>query len=181
MAYLPMRTKTRATIRRASAADAALLPDIERSAARAFEKLPDLGWMPGSFVISVEDHLTSIARGTLWVAEERGSVVGFLTADIAGEELHIDEFNVRLDRQAQGIGRQLIAAAVNDASSRMLEALTLTTFRTVPWNGPFYEGAGFKVLSGRDISPRLQTILDREVEHGLPREKRCAMRMMIGS
>lgn len=174
-----MRTKTRATIRQALAADAAVLPDIERSAARAFQKLSDLGWMPGSVVGSVEDHLASIARGTLWVAEERGSVVGFLTADIAGDELHIDEFNVRLDRQGQGIGRQLIAAAVNDARSRKLEAVTLTTFRTVTWNGPFYEGAGFKVLSGRDISARLQAILDLEVEHGLPREKRCAMRMII--
>jgi GNAT superfamily N-acetyltransferase len=181
MTYLPMRTKNEAIIRRAAVADVAFLPDIERSAARAFDELQDLGWVPGNFVTSVEDHLPSIARSTLWVAEEAGDVIGFLTADIAGDELHIDEFNVRLDRQAQGIGRQLIAAAVNDARSRMLEAVTLTTFRAVPWNGPFYEGTGFKVLSGRDISPRLQAILDREVEHGLPREKRCAMRMMIGS
>jgi GNAT superfamily N-acetyltransferase len=181
MAYLPMRTKTQAAIRRASAADAALLPDIERSAARAFEKLPDLGWMPGTFVISVEDHLASNARGTLWVAEERGSLVGFLTAHIAGDELHIDEFNVRLDWQGQGIGRKLVAAVVSDASDRKLRAVTLTTFRKVPWNGPFYERVGFKVSSGTDISARLQAILDREVEHGLPREKRCVMRMMIGS
>jgi GNAT superfamily N-acetyltransferase len=166
-------------VRLARPADAIFLPDVERSAALAFRALPDLGWKPGAFVDSVEEHLATIARGTLWVAEERGSVVGFLTADIAGDELHIDEFNVRLDRQGQGIGRQLIAAAVNDARSRKLEAVTLTTFRTVTWNGPFYEGAGFKVLSGRDISARLQAILDLEVEHGLPREKRCAMRMII--
>jgi GNAT superfamily N-acetyltransferase len=156
------------------------LPDIERSAARAFHRLPDLGWMPGNFVTSVEEHLASIARGTLWVAQKHGSVVGFLTADITGGELHIDEFNVQLDCQGRGIGSQLIAAALVYASANKLTAVTLTTFRTVPWNGPFYEIAGFKVLEGTDIGPRLQTILDREVEHGLPRDKRCAMRLSIG-
>jgi len=175
-----MRTKNEAIIRRAAVADVAFLPDIERSAARAFDELQDLGWVPGNFVTSVEDHLVSVARGTLWVAEEHGSVVGFLTADIAGGELHIDEFNVQLGRQGRGIGSQLIAAAKDFAWDSRLEAVTLTTFRTVPWNGPFYESVGFQMLSGTDVSPRLQAILDQEVAHGLPREKRCAMRLMIG-
>ena len=166
-------------VRRAAAADATFLPDIERSAACAFRQLPDLGWTPGNFVESVEEHLASISRGTLWVAESDASVVGFLTAEIIGAELHIDEFDVHLDHQRQGIGRKLLSAVVEYAREEGLEALTLTTFRDVPWNAPFYSSAGFSAVEQSEVSPRLKSILELEVEHGLPQGKRCAMRMKI--
>jgi GNAT superfamily N-acetyltransferase len=179
MACTPMLDGSDVIVRLGQDSDAAFLPGIERSAARAFRNLPNLGWTPGNFVISAEDHLVSIALGTLWVAEEDGCVVAFLTADLTGGELHIDEFNVRLDRQRRGIGRRLIPAAADHARSAGLEAVTLTTFRDVPWNGPFYASLGFQFVEEAELGPRLKSILDKEAEHGLPREKRCAMRLMI--
>jgi GNAT superfamily N-acetyltransferase len=166
-------------IRLAIPADAAILPDIERSAAGAFRMLPHLGWTPGKFVDSVEEHLASIARGTLWVAEADGRIVGFLTAASTGAELHIDEFDVHLNQQRRGIGRKLIAAAAAFAKASGLEAITLTTFRDVPWNEPFYASVGFNVVEEAELSPRLKSILKLEVENGMPREKRCAMQMKI--
>jgi GNAT superfamily N-acetyltransferase len=166
-------------VRLAVVTDAVLLPDIERSAAQAFRVLRDLGWTPGDFVESVEEHLASIARGTLWVAEDDGRAVGFLTAQISGAELHIDEFDVHFDHQRRGIGRKLIAAALDYAQANSIEAMTLTTFREVPWNGPFYASLGFCVLAEGELSPRLKSILKMEVEHGHLPEKRCAMRMKI--
>jgi ribosomal protein S18 acetylase RimI-like enzyme len=166
-------------IRRGAAADAVFLPDIERSAAHAFQGLPNLGWTPGNFVTSEKEHLVSIGRATLWVAEEMGIVVGFLTADIKDEELHIDEFNMRFDRQHRGIGRRLISAALEHARAAGLKAVTLTTFRDVPWNGPFYGGTGFDFVEEEQLGPRLKAILDSEAVHGLPREKRCAMRLTV--
>jgi ribosomal protein S18 acetylase RimI-like enzyme len=166
-------------VRRGAAADAMFLPDIEHSAARAFQGLPNLGWTPGNFVTSAKAHLVSIARGTLWVAEDFGITVGFLTAETKGEELHIDEFNVRFDRQRRGIGRQLISRALEHARAAGLRAVTLTTFRDVPWNGPFYAGIGFDFVEEAQLGPRLKAILDREAGHGLPQEKRCAMRMTL--
>jgi GNAT superfamily N-acetyltransferase len=177
MAYLPMRTNSQANIRRASAEEAAFLPDIECSAARAFQQLPNLGWTPGNFVESVEEHLASIARGTLWVAESSGRIVGFLTAETFGAELHINEFDVHLDHQRRGIGRLLIAAAVDYARMNGSEAVTLTTFRDVPWNGPFYANLGFEFVKEAELGLRLKSILEREAAHGLPPEKRCAMRI----
>jgi GNAT superfamily N-acetyltransferase len=167
-------------IRPAMPADAAFLPDIERSAAGAFRMLPELGWTPGEFVDSVEEHLASIGRGTLWVAEVDRLVVGFLTAGETGAELHIEEFDVHLDFQRRGIGRKLIAAAVDYARVNSLEAITLTTFRNVPWNGPFYASLGFHFIGETELGPRLKSHLSKESAHGLPREKRCAMRMKIG-
>jgi GNAT superfamily N-acetyltransferase len=179
MAYLSMRTNVQATIRRAAAADAAFLPEIERSAARAFQQVPYLGWTPGDFVESVEEHLASITRGTLWVGESSGQIIGFLTAESLGTELHINEFDVHLDHQRRGIGRLLIDAAVGYARTNGLEAVTLTTFRVVPWNGPFYAGLGFEFVDEAELGPRLKSILEKEAAHGLPPEKRCAMRMKI--
>lgn len=176
-----MRDSAPLIVRRATLADTVFLPEIERSAARAFRVLRDLGWTPCDFVESVEEHAASIARGTLWVAEADGNIVGFLTADIKDAELHIDEFDVQLEYQRRGIGRLLLAAAVDFARDRGFEALTLTTFLGVPWNEPFYKSVGFQVVDKTDLSARLQAILDLEAEQGLPRKKRCAMRMTFRS
>jgi hypothetical protein len=54
-----------------------------------------------------------------------------------------------------------------------LRALTLTTFRHVAWNAPFYARYGFVELPA-DSDGRLKAILIRETAHGLP--NRCAMR-----
>ena len=57
--------------------------------------------------------------------------------------------------------------------------MTLTTFRTIPWNCPFYERLGFRTLDEADLSPRLLAVLDEEDAHGLPRDTRCAMRLTL--
>ena len=60
-------------IRHAVSADAALLPDIERSAGELFRTVPDLAWIAGDEVMSAEAHLEHIAQGTVWVAQEEGA------------------------------------------------------------------------------------------------------------
>lgn len=57
--------------------------------------------------------------------------------------------------------------------------MTLTTFRDVPWNAPFYARRGFELLDDTTIGERLQTILEKEAGHGLPRARRCAMRWLV--
>jgi len=45
-----------------------------------------------------------------------------------------------------------------------LPAVTLTTFRDVPWNAPFYARLGFRVIEA--LSPGLQAIRDHERDIG---------------
>ncbi|TGS57679.1 GNAT family N-acetyltransferase, partial [Mesorhizobium sp. M3A.F.Ca.ET.201.01.1.1] len=94
-----------------------------------------------------------------------------------GGALHIWELDVRLDRQGSGIGRALIERAIEDAKRRGLSTVTLTTFRDVAWNAPFYRKFGFRVLEGAEIDERLASLLGDEVEHGMPSDQRCAMRL----
>jgi GNAT superfamily N-acetyltransferase len=167
-------------IRHAVPADAALLSDIERSAGALFRILPDLAWIADHQVMSAEAHLARIAEGTVWVAQdERASLIGFLTAQGAGDELHIWELSVHAGHQGRGVGRQLMEAAEAYARRTGISALTLTTFRGVPWNEPFYARLGFETQEGAAIGERLSALLRDEVLHGLPGERRCAMRRIL--
>ena len=166
------------TIRPARAEDAGALPSIEQSAGEAFRTIPELAWLADGDNISAERHRALIADGACWVAaEEKGRPVGFLSAGIEGDALHIWELDVRLDRQGSGIGRALLERAVADARLRGLAAVTLTTFRAVHWNAPFYRKFGFRILEGAEIDGRLTGLLGDEAEHGMPSDQRCAMRL----
>ena len=164
-------------LRPARAEDADALPNIERSAGEAFRALPDLASLAGDEPTSVEEYLDAIAADTVWVAQQSaGPIVGVVLAERIDGDLHVWEFAVRHDIQGQGIGRRLLEAVIEDARTWGLRAVTLTTFRDVSWNAPFYARLGFKTLAGSTIGPRLSAILASEAARGLPSDRRCAMR-----
>jgi GNAT superfamily N-acetyltransferase len=167
------------TIRLTTPVDAAALPDVERSAAQSFRQIPDLAWIADDAVTTAERHAQLCAAGTCWVCERDGKPVGFLCAEIFDAELHIWELAVHQDHQGQGLGRALLRAAIAAAADRGLEAVTLSTFRDVLWNEPFYVKLGFNTLDAAAAGPRLTAILHSEVEQGLPGERRCAMRLTL--
>lgn len=168
------------TIRIAQDPDAEALPDIEQSAGEAYRGIEELAWIADDDNRTVERHRELIAKGTCWVAVELDDPpVAFLSAEIQDDALHIWELAVRLDRQRSGIGRAMLETAVADARRRRLVALTLTTFRDVIWNAPFYQKLGFRVMDDAQAGERLRQVLRREVEHGMPASRRCAMRLML--
>ena len=125
-------------------------------------------------------ELTS--AGTSWVAEDcGGTLIGFLCAELTGDALHIWELAVTPDHQLKGIGRALLEEAIGFARHRRLASLTLTTFRSVPWNEPIYHKIGFVTLRSEDCGDSLDELLDREAATGLPRARRCAMRMALSA
>ena len=60
-----------------------------------------------------------------------------------------------------------------------MAALTLTTFRDVPWNAPYYARCGFHILDGDEITAGLETIRAREAARGLDRWPRVRMRRPV--
>lgn len=168
-------------IRPARESDAALLPAIERSAARRFQTMPGLEWIAESSVLDEAAHLDCIRRGTCWVGvDEQDFPTGFLSAEVTAErDLHIHEISVDLASQGRGIGRALLDAAIEWATTHHLARLTLTTFRDVPWNAPFYRRIGFGVLSASDLDERLSALLRKGVEEGFTEGTRCAMRLIV--
>ena len=61
-----------------------------------------------------------------------------------------------------------------------LRGVTLTTFRDVPWNAPFYRRLGFEVLDPEDLTPGLAAAFADEARRGLPVELRVVMALTVG-
>jgi GNAT superfamily N-acetyltransferase len=117
------------------------------------------------------------ASGRGWVAVEGRTVVGFLVVDIIDRCAHIEEVDVLPAAGGRGHGSRLIEATAAWARSSGFTGVTLTTFRDVPWNAPWYAGLGFRVLSDDELTPGLRRRRALEREHGLPPELRVAMRL----
>lgn len=163
------------SLRLARLADAEHLPAIERAAGKLFLDIPDLAGLAGDQAITTERHQKLIRRGHCLVALQADTLVGFIATEPFRRELHIWEVSVHPDAQQCGIGAGLIRACQIDARNSSFKAITLTTFRDVPWNGPFYERLGFEEVTALDAHPRLAGELALEADHGLPAERRCAM------
>jgi hypothetical protein len=62
------------------------------------------------------------------------------------------------------------------ARARSAQALTLTTYTEVAWNGPYYGRLGFQPLADADLTTGLRRIRAEEAAHGLDQWPRQAMR-----
>ncbi|EPP7627932.1 hypothetical protein [Providencia rettgeri] len=49
----------------------------------------------------------------------------------------------------------------------------------MPWNAPYYQRLGFKILAINELTTELQAILQSEVEAGFAAEDRCAMAISL--
>jgi GNAT superfamily N-acetyltransferase len=166
-------------VRLAVIADAPKLPNIERSAGSIFRQSPGLEWIADDDVMSADQHLPAIAAQTAWVACEGQQPIAFLSAEQFGNALHIHEISVHASAMGQGVGRHLIEVCCSEAVARGLFQVTLTTFRDVPWNEPYYQRLGFQTLAALELDQRLASILAAEIEAGLPGDRRCAMRLNL--
>jgi GNAT superfamily N-acetyltransferase len=166
--------------RKAIQRDAPLLTDLEQSAGLAYRADREIAWVAEGDNLSPERYGEIIGDGWSWVAEgEHGELLAFIAATRGGHDLHIWEFDVRLDCQRRGIGRRLLQRFLAEAAAAGISAVTLTTFRDVPWNGPFYQSMGFEPLVPEKLDARLAVLLAEEVQKGLPAARRCAMRKIL--
>lgn len=94
-------------------------------------------------------------------------------------DVHLLELDVLPEHGGKGLGRALIAAAEDWGRRRGLGRITLTTFRDVPFNAPFYARVGFVVLEGSAVGGRLGAILAAEVAHGIGIAPRVAMAKVL--
>ncbi len=148
------------------------MPGIERAAAVAFAAAPGFDF---TRTRSEADYARLIRKGHCLTALVGEAVAGFLVAEPFRRELHIWEMDVAPQFQRRGIGAGLVRAAQIDARNTGFKTLTLTTFRDVPWNAPFYARLGFEEVTAIDAHLRLAGELANEIDDGLPADRRCAM------
>lgn len=158
----------------ARAADLPALPAIERAAARLFDGLA-ISSEALAIATAPEEFAESQQAGLLWVARVAGKPVGFAQVDLVGGEPHLEEIDVHPDFGRRGIGRALVRAVQDWARASGARGLTLTTFRELAWNEPFYASCGFRELAPAELSPELRAVVDDETRRGLDPAQRTVM------
>jgi GNAT superfamily N-acetyltransferase len=129
---------------------------------------------------SVEDFRAARAEGRLWVALCDDEPVGFALVEMLADHLpHLEEIDVHPDHGQRGVGTALVRTVCDWASRSGFSELTLTTFRAVPWNMPFYARLGFEEIPANQLRPALAAIVDDETVRGLDPARRVAMRYRI--
>ena len=155
--------------------DLALIPAIELAAARLLA-----GHAPESVLAecsSQEQLQECMERGLLWVALAGDVAVGFAQVELLEPgNAHLHEIDVHPDHGRRGLGTKLIMALCEWARAAGFAAVTLTTFREVPWNMPFYARLGFREIPREELSPALLSVLQNEVSRALDPDRRVAMR-----
>ena len=114
--------------------------------------------------------------GRVWVTTDRdGHPVGFVVVDLLDAAAHIEEVSVRPDEGGRGHGMALMRHVEKWARVKGFATVTLTTFREVPWNRPWYERRGYRVLAEEEWTPGLVARREHEAEHGLDPDQRVVM------
>lgn len=169
-------------IRLASRSEVQKLPSIEQAASTRFndyltqlELTPDLM----SEIVSVQFLLQAQTEKRLWVAIVEDRPVGFVVSRPLLDSFFIVELDVLPDFGRCGLGSALMQAACAQAQENGFKAVTLTTFRTIPWNIPFYQRLGFTILAPEDLSPELDAIVQHEARYGFKRQYRVVMQRLL--
>jgi len=166
-------------LRLAEPQDVAALPEIEKVAGLLFKGHPtDLG-IPDELYDrpnSVETFTAAQTAGRLWVAcGPAREPIGFaLVLDIAGFA-HLEELDVLPSYGRQGVGSALLATVCTWANTAGYPAVTLRTFRDVPWNAPFYHRRGFQIVESAALSAEHVQLEASERQRGLRTDLRVTM------
>jgi GNAT superfamily N-acetyltransferase len=155
--------------------DITLLAAIELAAATLL-----IGHAPESVLTETtsQDVLEKAQRdGHLWVALADDVPVGFAHVEVLEPNTaHLQEIDVYPAHGHRGLGTRLVMRVCAWAAAAGYGAVTLSTFRDVPWNMPFYARLGFTVVPESEVSAALWSVVEDERRRGLDASRRVVMR-----
>jgi GNAT superfamily N-acetyltransferase len=145
---------------------------LERDAGRVFATvgMPEIA---ADEPLSVAELETFRAEGRAWVTvDDRDRPLAYLLSAVVDGCAHISQVSVAPAHARRGLGAALIEHLADTALAEGRRALTLTTFRDVPWNAPYYRRLGFTVVEPAEQGPQLAALVAREaalIPGGAPR------------
>ena len=151
------------------------LNTIEEAASKLFANT--------KFALEIDQETLSIdllrkqqAKDLVWVAVgDRDNPVGFALVMVMGDLIHLHELSVVPEHGRKGLGTGLIETVIQFSKSSGFTGVTLSTFRDIPWNAPFYKKLGFRAMKEEEIGINLQNIRTEEAQNGLPISERILM------
>jgi GNAT superfamily N-acetyltransferase len=153
------------------------LREIERDAGRLFAEI-GLDDIAAHDPESIETLTQYLDVGRIWVVVDDGAdePLGYVVVDIVDGLAHIEQISVRANQGRRGLGTMLLEYVCAWAADNGFAAVTLTTFRDVAWNAPFYAKHGFRVLDAAGTGPELTERRAQEATYGLDPALRVCMR-----
>jgi GNAT superfamily N-acetyltransferase len=162
-------------IRSARVEELPLLAQIERSAAVLFLDTP-YTFLANDEPLSLDFVQQRFQVGQVWVAvDKQDVVVGFAITREVDDTIYLQEMDVDPAHGRRGLGAALVETVCTWAKLQGYKAISLSTFRDLPWNAPFYAKLGFRILDESELSIGFQHIRQQEQADGLPIADRVMM------
>ena len=162
-------------------ADVSRIPGIERRAAALFPA----SLLPSALAeetTSEAEVAIAVEEGRLLVARDaQAGVIGFALLEREGREVHLEEIDVDPDHGRRGVGRALVEAVIDWSREQGASRITLSTFRDLAWNAPFYARCGFEVVPASAWSARDRARRREEAAAGLDVAQRVIMARGLGA
>ena len=155
------------------------LPELQRIEREAGTRFKGLGLLDHLLdrTLSLSELAQHQRAERIWVADgQDGKPLGFAVANVLDGLAHLEELDVLPEAGGRGIGTTLVTTACDWAAAHGFPAITLSTFREIPWNAPFYCRLGFRALDARELPRALRGIRAREEQLGIPMTERVIMR-----
>jgi ribosomal protein S18 acetylase RimI-like enzyme len=115
------------------------------------------------------------AAGQLYVAvDDEGAIAGFLIWSEKDGLAYIEEVSVHPHHARHRLAARMIDRLADDIRNR-LPALSLATFRDVPWNAPYYARLGFVELPQHKVGPQHAQSWGHQAANGLDMSRRIFM------
>jgi GNAT superfamily N-acetyltransferase len=145
-----------------------LLSHIENSAADLFLDTP-YAFLVNDAPLSLNFVQQQFQAGRVWVAVDcHESVLGYAIAREVDDTLYLQQIDVEPEHGRRGIGTALVNTVCAWAQQEGYEIVSLSTFRDLPWNAPFYSKMGFHSVDEAELNTGFQQIRLKELEAGLP-------------
>jgi len=161
-------------IRLANLNDLPILQVIEQAASQQFSEFGLDGLE--NINLSIETLIEAQERNYVWViTTTTQEIVGFAVVSTSGSYVHLEEIDIHPNYARQGLGRALINSICNWSKTTGFQAITLSTFRDIPWNAPYYERLGFSIIPENRLSEDLLRVQQQETDLGLPTDQRVMM------
>ncbi|QQS45231.1 MAG: GNAT family N-acetyltransferase [Acidobacteriota bacterium] len=159
--------------------DLKILNDIENAASELFQNTK-YGLEIDQDPLPIEMLRNQSEKGLVWVAVDgKDRPVGFAVAILLENYAHLHELSVHPKHGRKGLGRRLVDVVIQFARESKLSGVTLSTFRDIAWNAPFYRKLGFCEMCDGDIEGGLKEIRMKESELGLPVSERVMMKLTL--
>lgn len=166
-------------IRTAKSFEIELIREIERISASRF-----LGTDRAALAQDEPTDAATLAQrlahgGLLVAAEGDGPPVAFVMFRPVEGCAYVEQIDVMPTHAGRRIGAALLEAVTGVARAQDWPALTLSTFKDVPFNAPYYRRLGFVDLPDGGLTEGLREIRAEHLHRGLDESARVFMRRPV--